>query len=406
MYWNPFKTYNKMKPTFLICLTFMYLLLSCNNQSDARLKKFTLKGDIKYQDTGFVVMTYVANDKFINDTAEIVVGRFLFTGKILEPTLATIRDRHDLELAWIYIEPSKMNISIIKDKPLGCIMTGSKTQAEYEILNKMEEPIYERVSELKSRSTTINDSIKSTDDLSLKLLLEKKSEEISSLWSKTLEELDPIELRFVLENPKSYVTPQYLLRLISREVISLDSAKTIFNGLDSSVKESRYGKFINEDIRKKENVRLGAQAPDFKATDLNQQMISLSQFKGENVVLLDFWASWCVPCRQSIPHLKNIYNKYNSKGFEVIAVSTDDDKKSWIDAVNQDSTNIWHHILIAEKWPDGPITNDDIFQNYYYTAIPEQILIDKNGTIIYRHVGYSRESEETLDRQLSQLFDN
>jgi len=65
-----------------------------------------------------------------------------------------------------------------------------------------------------------------------------------------------------------------------------------------------------------------------------------------------------------------------------------------------------YHILIAEKWPNGPITNDDIVQNYYNTAIPEQILIDKNGKIIYRHVGYSKESEESLDRQLSLIFDN
>jgi hypothetical protein len=183
----------------------MYLILSCNNQSDARLKKFTLKGDIKYQDTGIVVMSYVANDKIITDTTEIVDRRFLFSGKILEPTNATIRDDKDLELAIIYLEPNKMNISIIEGKPLASIMTGSKTQSEFELLNKMEEPIYEKVSELRSRRTAINDSIKNTEDLSLKLLLEKKGEEISSQWSKTLDELDPIELRFVLENPKSFI---------------------------------------------------------------------------------------------------------------------------------------------------------------------------------------------------------
>jgi thioredoxin-related protein len=68
--------------------------------------------------------------------------------------------------------------------------------------------------------------------------------------------------------------------------------------------------------------------------------------------------------------------------------------------------DMWHHILIAEEWPQGPITNDDIFQNYNYTAIPEMILIDKNGRIIYRHTGYSKESEEPLDRLLSGLFND
>jgi peroxiredoxin len=107
-----------------------------------------------------------------------------------------------------------------------------------------------------------------------------------------------------------------------------------------------------------------------------------------------------------MPHIRSIYRKYHSKGLEVIAISVDENRKSWIEAVKQDSLEIWYNILVAEKWPVGPYTNDDIFQNYYYTAIPEQILIDKNGKIIFRHTGYSKESEESLDRQLSLLFEN
>lgn len=395
-----------MKSTYSIFLILLYLILSCNNQSNVRLKKFTLQGDIKFQDTGIVVMTYVANDKFISDTAEIVEGRFLITGKILEPTQATIRDRIDSELAWIYLEPGKMRISINKDVPFGYVMTGSKTQAEYEILKKMEQPVYDRLLMLKEQGININDRIKNSKEDSDKIALQEKAKEIDSLWSDTRKELDPIEIKFVLENPKSFVTPQYLNRMVSREVISLDSAKSIFNGLDNSLRESRYGKFIVEDIRKKENVSLGAQAPDFKATDLTQQTVILSQFKGKSIVLLDFWASWCVPCRESMPHIRSIYRKYHSKGLEVIAISVDENRKSWIEAVKQDSLEIWYNILVAEKWPVGPYTNDDIFQNYYYTAIPEQILIDKNGKIIFRHTGYSKESEESLDRQLSLLFEN
>ncbi|MBI5010626.1 MAG: AhpC/TSA family protein, partial [Bacteroidia bacterium] len=307
-----------MRTSIMQILNFYILLSSCTNIADKNSREFTLRGEYKSQDSGIVVLTYYSEPDLISDTAKIEKGQFVFIGRISEPTQATLRDKNDSELAVFYLEPGKMKLSIVKDKPLGCIMTGSKTQSEFELLNKMEEPIYERLSELKSRGTTINDSIKNTQDLSLKLLLEKKGEEISSQWSKTRDELDPIELSFVLENPKSFVTPQYLLRLISREVISLDSAKSIFNGLDITLKQSRYGKYIIEDIRKKENVCLGAQAPDFRATSLNDQIITLSQFKGENVVLLDFWASWCVPCRKSFPHLKTIYNIYHSKGLELV----------------------------------------------------------------------------------------
>ena len=395
-----------MKTSLPIFVAFLIFISSCISQTDKNSPKFTLAGEIKSQDSGIVVLTYFSNATLINDTAEIKNGKFIFTGRIFEPTQGTLIDGNDLELAMVYLEPRKMKISIFKDKPLGCKMTGSKTQTEFDLLNKMEEPIYERLSMLRQQGININDSIKNSKAGPAKLLLEKKSEEIDSLWSQTLKELDPIELKFVLEHPKSFVTPFYLLSLESKDVISLDSVKSIFNGLDNSIKDSRYGKFIIENIRKKENIRIGNQAPGFKATDLNQQTVTLSQFKGKSVVLLDFWASWCVPCRQSLPHLKTIYKKYHSQGLDVVAVSVDENRKAWIEAVKQDSTDKWYNILIAEKWPDGPITNDDIFQNYYYQSIPEQFLIDKNGKIVDRIGGYSKENEESLDRLLSQIFDN
>jgi thiol-disulfide isomerase/thioredoxin len=125
------------------------------------------------------------------------------------------------------------------------------------------------------------------------------------------------------------------------------------------------------------------------------------------VVLLDFWASWCIPCRKSIPHLKTVYKNYHPKGFEIIAVSQDANKKVWNDAVNQDSTGMWYHIPVAEKWPcmSSTMTKNDIYKNYFMQPLPAQILIDRTGKIIYRHVGYSKKSEESLDKLLSQIFD-
>ena len=395
-----------MKTTLSTFLAFVLLLSSCTSHPDKKFKKFTLQGKINGQDSGIVVLTYWSDTDRINDTVKIKKGKFIFTGKIFEPTEADLTDGKDLELAMVFLEPRRMKITIFKNKPLETKMSGSKTQTEFTLLNKIEEPIYERFLLLKEQRHNFNDSIKNSKAGPVKLLLEKKAEETDSLLSQTLKELDPIELKFVLENPKSYVTPLYLRMLEAREVISLDSAKTIFNGLDNSIKKSRYGKIFIKNIRKKENIRIGNQAPDFKATDLNQQTLTLSQFKGKSVVLLDFWASWCVPCRQSIPHVKMIFEKYHSKGLEVIAVSVDEDRKAWIEAVKQDNTDMWYHILIADKWPNGPITADDIYQNYYYKGIPEQFLIDKNGKIIDRIGGYSKENEVSLDRQLSQLLDN
>jgi thiol-disulfide isomerase/thioredoxin len=246
----------------------------------------------------------------------------------------------------VFLEPGKMKINLTKDKYDECKMTGSKTQNDFELLTKLEKPFYDKISILRDQENKINDSIKNSKNDSIKVLLEKKTEEIDKIGSKTNKQIDSIQIKFVMENPKSYLTIVYLYALGGNEVMSLDSTKSIFNRLDNSLKKSIFAKYIIEDIRKKDNMRIGNQAPEFKASDLNQQTITLSQFKGKSEVLIDFWASWCVPCRESIPHLKTIYNKYHSKGLEVIAVSIDEDKKAWIEAVKHDSTGMWYHIHI------------------------------------------------------------
>jgi peroxiredoxin len=394
-----------MKTAVSVFLFILVAIISCT-YSHKNSGEFSLQGEINGQDSGKIVLSYFSDTALVSDTAEIKSGKFIFTGNTSEPTQATLRDGNDMELAVVYLEPRKMKISIIRGKSLGSQMSGSKTQTEFDLLCKMQEPVYERLSTLRQQSININDSIKNSDDGTAKLLLEKKSEEIDSLWYKTREELYPIALKFILENPNSFVTLDNLTMVGSSEIISLDSLKSIYNGLDNRVRESRRGKYCSEYIRKNENMRTGNQAPDFKATTLTKQTVALSQFKGNSVVLLDFWASWCVPCRQSLPYVKTIYKKYHPKGFEVIAVSVDENRNAWIEAVKQDGLDEWHNILIAEKWPTGPYTNDDIFQNYYYRAIPEQLLIDKNGKILERFGGYAKENEESLERLLSQIFDN
>ena len=397
-----------MKTSLTSFLSFLILISSCISHSVKNSKEFTLQGEINGQDSGKIILRYVFNAAYIYDTAKIINGKFIFKGKIEEPTRALINGGNSLNTVQVYLEPRNMKIFLFKDKFEEYKMTGSKTQKDLELLTKLEKPFHEKISILRGQYKNINDSIKKSKNSSTKILLEKKAEEIDKLTSQTSKRIDSIQIKFMLENPKSFLTVVYLSVLGGNEVISLDSTKSIFNGLENSLKKSIYGKYIIEDIRKKENMRIGNQAPNFKETDLNQQTVTLSQFKGKSEVILDFWASWCVPCRESIPHLKTIYKKYHSKGLEVIAVSLDENRKAWIEAVKQDSTGMWYQIPIAEKWPCGPnqLTNDDIEQNYSYRGIPNLILIDKNGKIIGRLTSASKENQESLDRLLSQIFDN
>jgi peroxiredoxin len=393
----------------LTIVPFLIIIISCTSQPDKTSKKFILQGEITGQDSGLLVLSYMPGETMIYDSVKVKNGKFVFTGFISEPTRASLNEANaSNRVEVLYLEPQKMNISLAKGKFSEHKMTGSKTQNDFDLLQKMGKPFYDKISMLRKQYAKINDSIKDTNNESLKTILEKKTEELDKQWSQARMSIDSTELKFVIENPKSFISVVNLSMLEANEKISLDSAKSIFSGLDNSLKNSSYGKEIVERNRKMENILIGAQAPDFKATDIKQQIVTLSQFKDKSVVLLDFWASWCVPCRESIPQLKKVYQKYHSKGFEVIAVSMDLDKKAWIEAVKQDSTDMWYHIPIAEKYAEGPshMTNDDIYQNYFVQAIPVQLLIDKNGKVIYRQMGYSKENEESLDSLISGLFND
>jgi peroxiredoxin len=394
-----------MKTTFQI-LPVLFLVLSCTSITDKNSKKFTLKGDIT-QDSGIIVISYYTDNTRHIDTTKIINGNFTFIGDLLEPTRATLRDNRGLQLASIYIEPSNMRLSIYKDKETTFKLIGSKTQIESDSLLDMLKPHYEKLSFLNATMYKLSDSLKNVKIETVKLNLENKINVLNNLSSKSRDIIDSIEIKYVKENPKSFISVIFLSMLNNNEVITLDTARCIFNRLDISLQKSTYGKQILDIFRKKDNIRVGSLAPDFKAIDLNNHTITLSQFKG-SVILLDFWASWCVPCRESIPHLKTLYNRYHSKGLQIIAVSQDESKESWVKAVNQDSTGMWFHIPIAEQYTKGPkyFTDDDIYQNYFVQVIPSTIIINRDGKIIDRFVGNSKENQESLDKILTKIFNN
>jgi hypothetical protein len=228
-----------MKTLVPFLFTLLILTSSCNYQGDKNSNEFKLHGKISGQDTGKIVLQYILNNKFVRDTAKIKNGQFIHTGNIPEPTSATLNIVNEPNRVSFYLESGKMRISLSKNKFSEFKMTGSKTQSEYDLLKEIEKPIHTRLSILNERLTKINDSIKNLETSPKKLLLEKRAEELRKQCYEIQNEYDPVHLEFILENPGSYLTPIYLRSLEEREFISIDSVKAIFNGLDTSIRESR-----------------------------------------------------------------------------------------------------------------------------------------------------------------------
>ena len=144
--------------------------------------------------------------------------------------------------------------------------------------------------------------------------------------------------------------------------------------------------------RKKLGIEIGSKAPEIALSDVNGKIIKLSSLKGK-VVLIDFWASWCRPCRAENPNVVRLYKKYKNKNFTIFSISLDQDKNKWIDAINQDKLSWPNHVSELSGWRSTSATK------YGVSSIPKTFLIDKNGIII----GYDLRGE-ALENKLSELL--
>jgi peroxiredoxin len=137
---------------------------------------------------------------------------------------------------------------------------------------------------------------------------------------------------------------------------------------------------------------MGAKAPEIALPSPKGDTIRLSSTKGK-LVLLDFWASWCQPCRDENPNLVALYKKYKSKGFEIFQVSLDKSKEAWIKAIKSDGLQKWIHVSDLKYW------QSPVVQLYNFESIPTCFLIDKDGTIISKNL-----RGESLQNKLSEIF--
>ncbi|MCB9338610.1 MAG: TlpA family protein disulfide reductase [Lewinellaceae bacterium] len=136
---------------------------------------------------------------------------------------------------------------------------------------------------------------------------------------------------------------------------------------------------------------IGGEAPDFTMNNVDDQPVKLSDFRGK-VMLVDFWASWCGPCRRENPNVLKAYSKYHDKGFDVLGVSLDKTKESWLGAIEKDGL-VWNHVSDLKGW------QNEAAQLYGVSSIPHTVLVDREGKIIARNL-----RGEALDAKLAEIF--
>ena len=351
----------------------LVVLMLTSSLAIAQKKSFHIKGNVGT--TGINKLYFVISNfqKLPNEKAreiEIKEGKFSFSGDITEPVPAYLSASDKVqpgagESLQFILDEGEITITIA-DKLSGALVKGSQANDDFQNFQKDQAKYSETFNRLNTEAQAELSKGVSQDSLQAKY---------GPLFNEAQKEMISFQESFIRQNPRAYISllliPQF--GQLTQNYIKADS---LLNSLDPALKAGKAGVEISNHLKKEKKTSLGALAPDFSLSDTSGKKVSLSSLKGK-YVLLDFWASWCGPCRQENPNVVEAYRTFKNKGFTVFGVSLDREKKNWLKAIKDDNLT-WSHVSDLKFW------SSEAAVLYGITAIPRNFLLDPQGRIIAR----------------------
>ena len=307
-------------------------------------------------------------------------NKFYFKGEVVKPgnaigVIGSVKSRRSFS---IFIEKGKIKISGTVDSLDNITVTGTTSNNDQTSSRAVTEKFYNSIKALRLE---LKDKQPDLDDY----------KNITTAISKKFDSIQLYELDFIKTHPRSLMSGTFLYVL--EDKIPLEQLEELYSPMSNEIKQSGFGSIVREKIVARKRVIIGNPAPDFVSTDTSGKSIRLSSFRCK-YVLLEFWANWCVPCRQQSPHLVEMYKKYSDKGFTIIQYSVDEkkDEEKWKAAIRKDQLT-WTQLADLNGF------ENKVSKLYGVQPIPDNFLIDPSGKIIGRRVE-GKELEEKLKKLL------
>lgn len=378
-------------------VTTMLLLCALSFQSTAQ-KQFEVAINFQNVGNGKVVLGYSKGENYFVDTNAVLKnGKYIFTGSVSEPTAAMVVIRNPEmmgknggmlpPLLTIVLTNDKITVTGDARKSYMAQVSGGKPNEDWKKIRKQQ-------AELTDKKWMAQQNAYETFAIKKDSAAFKEMHAVSEEIGKKEEAL---KWDFIRRNPGSWLSLYFLTHFsYSMRVDELDNE---FQALAATHKQTQLGKDLQSTIEGKKAATTGKPAIELNKKDMNGKVVNLAGLKGK-YVLIDFWGTWCGPCRESHPHLKELYSRYKDKGFEIIGIASEygpaeQARGRWLEAIKEDKVD-WVQVLNNEG-----INEFDAVKAYGVTEFPTKILLDKDGQILFRGTD---DPEKELDEMLEKLF--
>lgn len=354
-----------MKKITLLAL-FTLSIISCNNLKD---NEFLISGTANGIENGKKVFVEIQDENGViaKDTGVIENGKFELKGSTDNIDLGFIRIENEKINLPIILEEGKIKINIVKDSLQKSTIEGTFNNDKFQKFNNESVAILEKVKKFeKENNPKMQKALAAKDTVTVN--------KIKKEYQNFQNDMNDYSKTFIKNNPDAFISVLLLENFLMREYIPATEIKSFYDKLDKKLVNTKSAQNIKKTLDLMLAVVVGKPAPKFSAKSPEGKLISLDESLGK-VTIVDFWASWCAPCRKENPNVVALYNEYHSKGLNIIGVSLDQDAKKWKDAIAKDNLS-WIHVSNLKYW-DEPIG-----KQYGISSIPATFILDAKGNIV------------------------